>query len=157
MLIFLLCQLSMIISWTSRNYQYCGCSGSWWSAISTVHVDNWKFFEVEYKEALLWHFLCWRIQMVFWSLTTTYTWCIISWTWFWPWLINLKYFLFCCIPWDRRVLIFPKGNNVDHLSMYLDVADSPTLPYGWSRYAQFSLSVINQIHNKFTARKGMFW
>ncbi|XP_021973074.2 ubiquitin carboxyl-terminal hydrolase 12 isoform X1 [Helianthus annuus] len=52
-----------------------------------------------------------------------------------------------------RVLIFPKGNNVDHLSMYLDVADSSTLPYGWSRYAQFSLAVVNQIHNKFTVRK----
>ncbi|XP_059628518.1 ubiquitin C-terminal hydrolase 12-like isoform X2 [Cornus florida] len=52
-----------------------------------------------------------------------------------------------------RVLIFPKGNNVDHLSMYLDVADSAALPYGWSRYAQFSLAVVNQIHNKFTVRK----
>lgn len=56
---------------------------------------------------------------------------------------------------DRRVLIFPKGNNVDHLSMYLDVADSATLPYGWSRYAQFSLAVVNQIHNKYTIRKGV--
>ncbi|KAJ6846627.1 ubiquitin carboxyl-terminal hydrolase 12-like [Iris pallida] len=52
-----------------------------------------------------------------------------------------------------RVLIFPKGNNVDHLSMYLDVADSGSLPYGWSRYAQFSLSVVNQIYSKFTIRK----
>ncbi|KAD5961852.1 hypothetical protein E3N88_13325 [Mikania micrantha] len=52
-----------------------------------------------------------------------------------------------------RVLIFPKGNNVDHLSMYLDVADSSSLPYGWSRYAQFSLAVVNQIHNKLTVRK----
>ncbi|CAA6667135.1 unnamed protein product [Spirodela intermedia] len=52
-----------------------------------------------------------------------------------------------------RVLIFPKGNNVDHLSMYLDVADSANLPYGWSRYAQFSLTVINQIQNKYTIRK----
>ncbi|KAL8050420.1 hypothetical protein ABFS82_06G080800 [Erythranthe guttata] len=52
-----------------------------------------------------------------------------------------------------RVLIFPKGNNVDHLSMYLDVADSTTLPYNWSRYAQFSLSIVNQIHSKFTVRK----
>ncbi|KAI3696827.1 hypothetical protein L6452_29403 [Arctium lappa] len=52
-----------------------------------------------------------------------------------------------------RVLVFPKGNNVEHLSMYLDVADSTTLPYGWSRYAQFSLAVVNQIHNKFTIRK----
>ncbi|KAL6199593.1 hypothetical protein ACLB2K_029377 [Fragaria x ananassa] len=52
-----------------------------------------------------------------------------------------------------RVLIFPKGNNVDHLSMYLDVADSTNLPYGWSRYAQFSLGVINQVHNKYSVRK----
>jgi ubiquitin carboxyl-terminal hydrolase 7 len=52
-----------------------------------------------------------------------------------------------------RVLIFPKGNNVDHLSMYLDVADSTTLPYGWSRYAFFSLAIVNQIHHKFTIKK----
>jgi len=38
--------------------------------------------------------------------------------------------------------------------MYLDVADSSSLPYGWSRYAQFSLAVINQIHNKYSVRKG---
>ncbi|KAK6147384.1 hypothetical protein DH2020_018296 [Rehmannia glutinosa] len=48
-----------------------------------------------------------------------------------------------------RVLIFPKGNNVDYLSMYLDVADSATLPYGWNRYAQFSLAIVNQMHNNF--------
>ncbi|XP_010067102.2 ubiquitin carboxyl-terminal hydrolase 13 isoform X2 [Eucalyptus grandis] len=52
-----------------------------------------------------------------------------------------------------RILIFPKGNNVDHLSIYLDVADSAALPYAWSRYAQFSLTVINQIHNKYSVRK----
>ncbi|KAF8395507.1 hypothetical protein HHK36_019455 [Tetracentron sinense] len=52
-----------------------------------------------------------------------------------------------------RILIFPKGNNVGHLSMYLDVADSANLPYGWIRYAQFSLAVVNQIHNKYTVRK----
>ncbi|XP_076897433.1 ubiquitin C-terminal hydrolase 12-like [Bidens hawaiensis] len=52
-----------------------------------------------------------------------------------------------------RVLIFPKGNNVDHLSMYLDVSDSASLPYGWSRYAQFSLAVVNQLHSKFTVKK----
>ncbi|XP_022843770.1 ubiquitin carboxyl-terminal hydrolase 12-like isoform X1 [Olea europaea var. sylvestris] len=52
-----------------------------------------------------------------------------------------------------RVLIFPKGNNVDSLSMYLDVADSATLPYGWNRFAQFSLAVINQIDSKYTIKK----
>ncbi|OIT27667.1 ubiquitin carboxyl-terminal hydrolase 12 [Nicotiana attenuata] len=54
-----------------------------------------------------------------------------------------------------RVLIFPKGNNVDCLSMYLDVADSATLPYGWSRYAQFSLAVVNQVNPKYTVKKGI--
>ncbi|CAN1298214.1 Ubiquitin C-terminal hydrolase 12 [Linum perenne] len=52
-----------------------------------------------------------------------------------------------------RILVFPKGNNVDHLSMYLDVADSSTLPYGWSRYAQFSLTIVNQIQQKCSIRK----
>ncbi|KAM1369550.1 hypothetical protein ACFX2I_040018 [Malus domestica] len=52
-----------------------------------------------------------------------------------------------------RILIFPKGNNVDHLSMYLDVADSGNLPYGWSRYAQFSLSIVNQVNSKYSIRK----
>ncbi|KAL3323888.1 hypothetical protein AABB24_038191, partial [Solanum stoloniferum] len=52
-----------------------------------------------------------------------------------------------------RILIFPKGNNADQLSLYLDVADSPSLPYGWSRYAHFSLGVLNQAHTKFTVRK----
>ncbi|KAL8483441.1 hypothetical protein ACS0TY_026223 [Phlomoides rotata] len=52
-----------------------------------------------------------------------------------------------------RILIFPKGNNADHLSMYLDVADSGNLPYGWSRYAHFSLAVVNQVHSKYSVRK----
>lgn len=66
------------------------------------------------------------------------------------WLLGIDMGCSC-----RRILIFPKGNNVDHLSMYLDVADSNTLPYGWSRYAQFSLAVVNQIHNKYSMRKGI--
>ncbi|XP_057422809.1 ubiquitin C-terminal hydrolase 13-like isoform X2 [Lotus japonicus] len=52
-----------------------------------------------------------------------------------------------------RILIFPKGNNVDQLSLYLDATDSATLPYGWSRYAQFSLTVVNQIRHNFSIRK----
>ncbi|TYH51044.1 hypothetical protein ES332_D10G247300v1 [Gossypium tomentosum] len=43
-----------------------------------------------------------------------------------------------------RILIFPKGNTADHLSIYLGVANSSTLPAGWSRYAHFGLAVINQ-------------
>ncbi|KAF8376841.1 hypothetical protein HHK36_031489 [Tetracentron sinense] len=52
-----------------------------------------------------------------------------------------------------RVCIFPKGNDVNHLSMYLNFEDSENLPFGSSRYAQFSLAVVNQIHNKYTVRK----
>jgi len=53
------------------------------------------------------------------------------------------------------VLVFPRGNNTDHLSMYLDVADSHLLPPGWSRYAQFSLAVVNQLDSKMSIRKGI--
>ncbi|XP_019245568.1 PREDICTED: ubiquitin carboxyl-terminal hydrolase 13-like isoform X1 [Nicotiana attenuata] len=53
-----------------------------------------------------------------------------------------------------RIWIFPKGNNVvDCLSIYLDVADSARLPYGWSRCALFSLAVLNQVQNKLTVKK----
>ncbi|KAJ7528132.1 hypothetical protein O6H91_16G085500 [Diphasiastrum complanatum] len=52
-----------------------------------------------------------------------------------------------------RILVFPKGNNVDSLSLYLDVADSASLPYGWSRYAHFNLAVINQFDTKLSIRK----
>lgn len=52
-----------------------------------------------------------------------------------------------------RILIFPKGNNADFLSLYLDVADSSALPYGWSRYAHFSLAIVNQVHSKYSVRK----
>ena len=55
----------------------------------------------------------------------------------------------------RRVLIFPKGNTADHLSLYLDVADSSILPFGWSRCAHFGLAVFNQLDPKLTIRKGM--
>ncbi|MFS7989857.1 putative ubiquitinyl hydrolase 1 [Helianthus anomalus] len=52
-----------------------------------------------------------------------------------------------------RVLVFPKGNNVEHLSLYLDVADFATLPYNWSRYTIFNLSVVNQLHSRYTVKK----
>ena len=47
-------------------------------------------------------------------------------------------------PLCRRILLFPSGNNVTQLSVYLDVADSATLPQGWSRQAHFTLTVHNQ-------------
>ena len=46
--------------------------------------------------------------------------------------------------YNWRILLFPNGNNVQQLSVYLDVADSVTLPQGWSRQAHFSLTVQNQ-------------
>ena len=43
---------------------------------------------------------------------------------------------------------------MDHLSVYLDVADSAQLPYGWSRFAHFTLAVVNQYDTKMTVKKG---
>ncbi|KAH1045946.1 hypothetical protein J1N35_036730 [Gossypium stocksii] len=52
-----------------------------------------------------------------------------------------------------RILIFPKGNNVDYLSIYLDVADSATLPYGWNKYAQVGFGVIDQLDRETSITK----
>ncbi|KAF3632701.1 Ubiquitin carboxyl-terminal hydrolase 13 [Capsicum annuum] len=54
-----------------------------------------------------------------------------------------------------RILMFPKGNNTNHLSIYLDAADAASLPSGWSSYAEFSLAVLDQVHGEFTVRKGV--
>ncbi|CAA2992867.1 MATH domain and coiled-coil domain-containing At3g58360-like isoform X1 [Olea europaea subsp. europaea] len=42
---------------------------------------------------------------------------------------------------------YPKGNDVDHLSVYLQVADKDSLPDGWSRTANFTLHLINQMNS----------
>ena len=52
-----------------------------------------------------------------------------------------------------RLLIFPKGNGTQHVSLYLDVADSDTLPYCWSRSASFTLSVLNHLDPELSHRK----
>ncbi|PRQ55942.1 putative ubiquitinyl hydrolase 1 [Rosa chinensis] len=45
----------------------------------------------------------------------------------------------------RRIVVYPKGSNgKQYLSMYLNVADTSKLPSGWSRYAEFTLTVVNQ-------------
>ncbi|KAM5551210.1 hypothetical protein ABKV19_026172 [Rosa sericea] len=45
-----------------------------------------------------------------------------------------------------RVCLYPKGNTVENfMSMYLEVADSSTLPSGWTRYALFSFTLVNQL------------
>ncbi|XP_048138561.1 MATH domain and coiled-coil domain-containing protein At3g58360-like [Rhodamnia argentea] len=43
-----------------------------------------------------------------------------------------------------RIVIFPKGNNTDNLSIYLDVPDHRRLPDGWSRSAHFRLILVDQ-------------
>ncbi|WCJ40208.1 MATH domain and coiled-coil domain-containing protein At3g58360 [Euphorbia peplus] len=52
-----------------------------------------------------------------------------------------------------RLLLFPKGNNVDYLSIYLEVADPTELPNGWSRDAEFSLALVNQSNANATVTK----
>ncbi|KAL3715909.1 hypothetical protein ACJRO7_007637 [Eucalyptus globulus] len=54
-----------------------------------------------------------------------------------------------------RILVCPKGskNSTNYLSLYVGVPDSSTLPNGWSRKAEFSLSVIDQINDVRSIRK----
>ncbi|PQM43263.1 hypothetical protein Pyn_40418 [Prunus yedoensis var. nudiflora] len=48
---------------------------------------------------------------------------------------------------EWRILMYPRGNNVDYLSVYLDVTGSSTLPLGWARHARFSLTIVNQLQS----------
>ncbi|AET00363.2 ubiquitin carboxyl-terminal hydrolase, putative [Medicago truncatula] len=55
-----------------------------------------------------------------------------------------------------HVIIFPEGDNaMDHLSMYFGVADSENLPNGWSIYAQFTMSLVNQINAEDSVTKDL--
>ncbi|XP_028960614.2 uncharacterized protein [Malus domestica] len=48
-----------------------------------------------------------------------------------------------------QIVVYPKGSSGNpgkhDLSIYLNVADATTLSSGWSRYAQFTLTVVNQL------------
>ncbi|XP_048137624.1 MATH domain and coiled-coil domain-containing protein At2g05410-like [Rhodamnia argentea] len=54
---------------------------------------------------------------------------------------------------EWRISLYPKGDDTDHLSLYLDVPNSATLPNGWTRNAKFSLSVIDQTNDVQSIRK----
>ncbi|CAN6803008.1 unnamed protein product [Brassica oleracea var. botrytis] len=45
---------------------------------------------------------------------------------------------------EWRLCAYPKGNNVDYLFLFLEVADHESLPCGWRRNVRFSLSIVNQ-------------
>ncbi|XP_024159747.1 uncharacterized protein LOC112167024 isoform X2 [Rosa chinensis] len=70
--------------------------------------------------------------------------------------LNLKHYseVFIIGDFKWRILIYPRGNNTNHLSVYLEVPDSSELPYGWSRYARFSLTMVNQVDHSKSFTKG---
>ncbi|KAK9019702.1 hypothetical protein V6N11_054212 [Hibiscus sabdariffa] len=43
------------------------------------------------------------------------------------------------------IVMYPKGNKVGDISIYLGVADSATLPSGWTRFVQFGFVIVDQI------------
>ncbi len=47
-----------------------------------------------------------------------------------------------------RILLFPNGNKVRELSVYLVIADAETLPQGWSRQVEFCITVVNHIDSR---------
>ena len=58
-------------------------------------------------------------------------------------------------PHARRVLLFPKGNGCDFLSLYLDVpTDFEQLQVGWVRRASFTLTVVSSKDATLNQKKG---
>ncbi|CAH2063690.1 unnamed protein product [Thlaspi arvense] len=52
-----------------------------------------------------------------------------------------------------RLSAYPKGYQVDNfLSLYLEVADYGSLPSGWGRHTQYTLTVVNQCSEELSRR-----
>ena len=60
----------------------------------------------------------------------------------------------------RNLVAYPKGygDKVNtHFSLFLQVADSESLPNGWKRHIKFRLTVANQISEKLSKQRGDFF
>ena len=55
-----------------------------------------------------------------------------------------------------RILLFPRGNNVQAIGTYLDVADAKQMQGNWTRYARFQLSIINIKNSADSVTQGTF-
>ncbi|CAN6567007.1 unnamed protein product [Malus baccata var. baccata] len=69
---------------------------------------------------------------------------------------NIVLFWFDNFDLVRRILVWPKGNKVNskmQFSMYLSIPSASTLEPGWTRFAHFSLSVLNQLDSNKTITK----
>lgn len=64
-------------------------------------------------------------------------------------LLSLASISLYLVVFIRQMVVYPKGSSgipgKHDLSIYLNVADTSALPSGWSRYAQFTLTVVNQV------------
>ena len=46
----------------------------------------------------------------------------------------------------RRVVVYPKGGfKSDHISLFLEVADVKSLPFGWKRLVKFRLTIAKEV------------
>ena len=89
------------------------------------------------------------------SLTRTHAWCVRSFHWKIPdWrafqadATNRTYgAAFSAGGFSWRLLLFPRGNTVPFLSLYLAVTSDfqQRLPPGWAKFARFALIVPNRV------------
>ncbi|WZZ52062.1 hypothetical protein YC2023_052169 [Brassica napus] len=49
---------------------------------------------------------------------------------------------------EWRLCAYPKGNNVDYLFLFLEVADHESLPCGWRRNAGLGTSMLGPVHRQ---------
>ncbi|KAM1139853.1 hypothetical protein ACFX19_040697 [Malus domestica] len=87
-------------------------------------------------------------------VSETFTWVIENFSK----LQNDKHYsdVFTIAGFKWRILVWPKGNKVNskmQFSMYLSIPSASTLEPGWTRFAHFSLSVLNQLDSNKTITK----
>jgi len=100
----------------------------------------WYEFESLRNFGYIFSFL-WKIYRICWSLIPFITFLYFDLIWFWFWF--------------RRILMFPKGNDVNNsLSIYLEAMQTANMFKGWSRDVKFKLLVFNQINANMTITRG---
>nr|XP_011461079.1 PREDICTED: uncharacterized protein LOC105350540 [Fragaria vesca subsp. vesca] len=75
--------------------------------------------------------------------TVTFTWRIDGFSKPFTFKLYSEPFIIGGFKW--RILVYPKGNKEDYLSVYLDIPSTRAFPLGWSKYAKFSLTLVNQL------------
>ena len=57
----------------------------------------------------------------------------------------------------RKILIFPKGDEGNYLSIYLEYPGAALMPQGWQKFANFKFILVNQLDHTKNIINGIYF